>query len=61
MLELEKKVIGNAPRIKNGNMTQPPFLRISRRILTCRLEKYGICRGGSLLLKTGGEEYSSVD
>jgi hypothetical protein len=43
-------------------MTQTvAFLRIPRRVLIYRIEKYGIRRGGSLLLQSGGAEYSSVD
>jgi DNA-binding NtrC family response regulator len=62
LLDLEKKVIESALRIKNGNMTQAAaFLRIPRHVLIYRLEKYGIPRGGSLLLQSGGAEYSSVD
>jgi two-component system NtrC family response regulator len=62
LVDLEKKVIESALRIKNGNMTQAAaFLRIPRHVLIYRLEKYGIRRGGSLLLQSGGAEYSSVD
>ena len=54
LLDLEKKVIESALRIKNGNMTQAAaFLRIPRHVLIYRLEKYGIRRGGSPLLKSG--------
>ena len=53
LLDLEKKVIESALRIKNGNMTQAAaFLRIPRHVLIYRLEKYGIRRGGSLLLQS---------
>ena len=61
LLDLEKKVIESALRIKNGNMTQAAaFLRIPRHVLIYRLEKYGIRRGGSPLQQRG-EEYSSED
>jgi two-component system NtrC family response regulator len=54
LLDLEKKVIESALRIKNGNMTQAAaFLRIPRHVLIYRLEKYGIRRGGSLLPQSG--------
>jgi two-component system NtrC family response regulator len=47
LVDLEKKVIESALRIKNGNMTQTAaFLRIPRHVLIYRLEKYGIRRGG---------------
>lgn len=50
LLDLEKKVIESALRIKNGNMTQAAaFLRIPRHVLIYRLDKYGIRRGGSPL------------
>jgi two-component system NtrC family response regulator len=62
LLDLEKKVIESALRIKNGNMTQAAaFLRIPRHVLIYRLEKYGIRRGCSLLPQSGGMEYSSGD
>ncbi|MDA8179836.1 MAG: hypothetical protein M0T69_09940, partial [Deltaproteobacteria bacterium] len=45
LVDLEKKVIESALRIKNGNMTQAAaFLRIPRHVLIYRLEKYGIRR-----------------
>ncbi|HYN74352.1 MAG TPA: sigma-54 dependent transcriptional regulator [Candidatus Methanoperedens sp.] len=54
LVDLEKKVIESALRIKNGNMTQTAaFLRIPRHVLIYRLEKYGIRRGGSPLLQSG--------
>jgi two-component system NtrC family response regulator len=54
LVDLEKKVIESALRIKNGNMTKAAaFLRIPRHVLIYRLEKYGIHRGGSLLLQSG--------
>ncbi|MCR4308910.1 MAG: sigma-54 dependent transcriptional regulator [Deltaproteobacteria bacterium] len=54
LVDLEKKVIESALRIKNGNMTQTAvFLRIPRHVLIYRLEKYGIHRGGSLSLQSG--------
>jgi two-component system NtrC family response regulator len=57
LLDLEKKVIESALRIKNGNMTQAAaFLRIPRHVLIYRLEKYGIRRGGSLLPQSGFSE-----
>jgi two-component system NtrC family response regulator len=44
-VDLEKKVIESALRLKKGNMTQAAvFLRIPRHVLTYRLEKYGIRR-----------------
>jgi two-component system NtrC family response regulator len=57
LVDLEKKVIESALRIKNGNMTKTAaFLHIPRHVLIYRLEKYGIRRGGSLLLQTGPSE-----
>jgi len=54
LLDLEKKVIESALRIKKGNMTQAAaFLRIPRHVLIYRLEKYGIRRGGTPLPKSG--------
>ena len=54
LLDLEKKVIESALRIKNGNMTQAAaFLHIPRHVLIYRLEKYGIRRGGSPLPQSG--------
>ena len=45
LVDLEKKVIESALRLKKGNMTQTAaFLRIPRHVLTYRLEKYGIRR-----------------
>jgi two-component system NtrC family response regulator len=45
LVDLEKKVIESALRIKSGNMTQAAvYLRIPRHILIYRLEKYGISR-----------------
>jgi two-component system NtrC family response regulator len=61
LVDLEKRVIESALRIKNGNMTQTAaFLRIPRHVLIYRLDKYGIRRGGSSLQQSG-EEYSSKD
>jgi DNA-binding NtrC family response regulator len=57
LLDLEKKVIESALRMKNGNMTQAAaFLRIPRHVLIYRLDKYGIRRGGSQLLQSGFSE-----
>ncbi len=57
LMDLEKKVIESSLRIKNGNMTQTAaFLRIPRHVLIYRLDKYGIRRGGSLLLRSGHSE-----
>ncbi len=54
LLDLERKVIESALRIKNGNMTHAAaFLRIPRHVLIYRLEKYGIRRKDSLLLQSG--------
>jgi two-component system NtrC family response regulator len=45
LVDLEKKVIESALRLKKGNMTQAAaYLRIPRHVLTYRLEKYGIRR-----------------
>ena len=56
-LELEKNVIGNAARIKNGNLTQPaPFLRIPRNIRIYPARKVRDRRGGSLLLESTHSE-----
>ena len=53
LMDLEKKVIESALRIKNGNMTQTAaFLRIPRHVLIYRLDKYGIRRGGFPLLQS---------
>jgi len=61
LVDLEKKVIESALRIKNGNMTQAAaFLRIPRHVLIYRLAKYGIRRGSSSLQQSG-EEYYSMD
>jgi two-component system NtrC family response regulator len=45
LVDLEKRVIERALKLKNGNITQAAaFLRIPRHILVYRLEKYGIRR-----------------
>lgn len=47
LVDLEKRVIEMALRMKNGNITQAAaYLRIPRHILVYRLEKYGIRRDG---------------
>jgi len=44
-VDLEKKVIERALRLKGGNITQAAaFLRVPRHILVYRIEKYGIRR-----------------
>jgi two-component system NtrC family response regulator len=46
LVDLEKKVIESALKLKKGNMTQAAaFLRIPRHVLIYRLDKYGIRRG----------------
>ncbi|NJD61673.1 MAG: sigma-54-dependent Fis family transcriptional regulator [Deltaproteobacteria bacterium] len=45
LVDLEKKVIERALRLKGGNITQAAaFLRIPRHVLVYRIEKYGIRR-----------------
>ena len=45
LIDLEKKVIERALRLKGGNITQAAaYLRIPRHILVYRIEKYGIRR-----------------
>ncbi|MCL5966468.1 MAG: sigma-54 dependent transcriptional regulator [Deltaproteobacteria bacterium] len=45
LVDLEKKVIERALRLKGGNITQAAaFLRVPRHILVYRIEKYGIRR-----------------
>jgi two-component system NtrC family response regulator len=45
LIDLEKKVIEMALRLKNGNITQAAaYLRIPRHILVYRIEKYGLPR-----------------
>jgi two-component system NtrC family response regulator len=47
LVDLEKKVIEMALRMKSGNITQAAaYLRVPRHILVYRLEKYGIRRDG---------------
>ena len=47
LVDLEKRVIERALRMKGGNITQAAaYLRIPRHILVYRLEKYGIRRDG---------------
>jgi len=47
LVDLEKRVIERALRLKGGNITQAAaFLRIPRHILVYRIEKYGIRRDG---------------
>jgi two-component system NtrC family response regulator len=47
LVDLEKRVIERALRLKGGNITQAAaYLRIPRHILVYRLEKYGIRRDG---------------
>ncbi len=47
LVDLERKVIERALRLKRGNITQAAlYLRIPRHVLVYRLEKYGIERGG---------------
>jgi two-component system NtrC family response regulator len=45
LVDLEKRVIERALRLKNGNITQAAaYLRIPRHILVYRIEKFGIRR-----------------
>jgi two-component system NtrC family response regulator len=45
LVDMEKRVIESALRMKGGNITQAAaYLRIPRHILVYRLEKYGIRR-----------------
>ena len=45
LVDLEKKVIERALRLKNGNITQAAaYLRVPRHILVYRIEKFGIRR-----------------
>ncbi|HEY6097042.1 MAG TPA: sigma-54 dependent transcriptional regulator, partial [Candidatus Deferrimicrobium sp.] len=54
LMDLEKKVIESALKIKNGNMTRTAaFLRIPRHVLIYRLDKYGIRRGSFPLQQSG--------
>ncbi|MBP2674225.1 MAG: two component, sigma54 specific, transcriptional regulator, Fis family [Deltaproteobacteria bacterium] len=47
LVDLERRVIEQALRLKGGNITQAAaFLRIPRHVLVYRLEKYGIRRDG---------------
>jgi len=47
LVDLEKRVIERALRLKVGNITHAAaYLRIPRHILVYRLEKYGIRRDG---------------
>jgi two-component system NtrC family response regulator len=47
LVDLEKKVIERALRLKGGNITQAAaYLNVPRHILVYRLEKYGIRRDG---------------
>lgn len=47
LVDLEKRVIERALRLKGGNITQAAaFLRVPRHILVYRIEKYGIRRDG---------------
>jgi DNA-binding NtrC family response regulator len=47
LVDLEKRLIERALRLKGGNITQAAaYLRIPRHILVYRLEKYGIRRDG---------------
>ena len=47
LVDLEKKVIERALRLKSGNITQAAaYLRVPRHILVYRIEKYGIRRDG---------------
>jgi two-component system NtrC family response regulator len=44
-VDLEKRVIERALRLKGGNITQAAaYLRIPRHILVYRIEKFGIRR-----------------
>ena len=45
LVDLEKRVIERALRLKGGNITKAAaYLRIPRHVLVYRLEKYGIRR-----------------
>jgi two-component system NtrC family response regulator len=45
LVDLEKRVIERALRLKGGNITQAAlFLRVPRHILVYRIEKYGLRR-----------------
>lgn len=45
LIDLEKKVIGMALRLKKGNITQAAaYLQVPRHILVYRIEKYGLRR-----------------
>lgn len=45
LIDLEKKVIGMALRLKKGNITQAAaYLRVPRHFLVYRIEKYGLRR-----------------
>jgi len=45
LVDLEKKVIERALRLKGGNITQAAaYLNVPRHILVYRIEKYGIRR-----------------
>ncbi|MBE0569430.1 MAG: helix-turn-helix domain-containing protein, partial [Deltaproteobacteria bacterium] len=47
LVDLERRVIEQALRLKGGNITQAAaFLRIPRHVLVYRLEKFGIRRDG---------------
>jgi two-component system NtrC family response regulator len=47
LVDLEKRVIERALRLKGGNITQAAaYLRVPRHILVYRIEKYGIPREG---------------
>ena len=47
LVDLEKKVIERALRLKGGNITQAAaYLNVPRHILVYRIEKYGIRRDG---------------
>jgi len=47
LIDLEKKVIETALRMKKGNITHTAvYLRIPRHVLVYRLEKYGLRNGG---------------
>jgi len=47
LVDLEKRVIERALRLKGGNITQAAaYLKIPRHILVYRIEKFGIRRDG---------------
>jgi two-component system NtrC family response regulator len=47
LVDLEKRVVEMALRLKNGNITQAAaYLRIPRHVLVYRMEKYGMRRDG---------------